>query len=81
MFKWLLGEKVKITFNGQVFKGSTKNTILQSALKNGVPIRHNCGSGVCGQCRVHVKSGKLVGGGKANLACQLYPQNDVEINQ
>jgi uncharacterized 2Fe-2S/4Fe-4S cluster protein (DUF4445 family) len=47
-------------------------TIMEAAIAAGVPINSICGGdGVCGKCRVIVKSGKL--------ACQTYPDGDVVV--
>jgi uncharacterized 2Fe-2S/4Fe-4S cluster protein (DUF4445 family) len=66
-------------------------TILEAALAAGVPINSICGGdGVCGKCRVIVRSGKVtaepnefltrrdIQRGVA-LACQTYPEGDVLI--
>jgi ferredoxin len=81
MFEWITGRKVDITFNGKTFPGNTKKTVLQSAIENNIPIRYNCGSGVCGQCAVTLKSGDVTSDNKVLLACQCYPKNNIKINQ
>lgn len=66
-------------------------TVMEAAIAAGVPINSICGGdGVCGKCRVIVKSGKVtaepnefltrrdIQRGVA-LACQTYPDGDVVI--
>lgn len=81
MLKWLFGEEVTIQFRGQKIKGSTKKTILHSVIENKTKIRHNCGSGVCGQCAVKVITGEINSPTKITLACQTYPKSDITIEQ
>lgn len=79
MFSWFVSKEIEITFNERVFFGTTKKTILQSAIENNIPIRYNCGSGVCGQCAITINSGELKN--KIVLACQYYSESNVHISQ
>ncbi|MGL5130485.1 MAG: 2Fe-2S iron-sulfur cluster-binding protein [Aeromonas popoffii] len=46
-----------------------------------MPIRYNCGSGVCGQCAVTLKSVDVTSDNNVLLACQCYPKNNITISQ
>ncbi|EDM68428.1 CpmE protein involved in carbapenem biosynthesis [Moritella sp. PE36] len=81
MLSWLIGKKVTITMNKKTFETTSKKTILQAAIENNVSMRHNCGSGVCGQCRFQLVSGELKNYSQKPLACQSYPETDIEIIQ
>ncbi|TKF22748.1 2Fe-2S iron-sulfur cluster binding domain-containing protein, partial [Vibrio kanaloae] len=59
MFSWFTGKKVEIQLNGRKFTSNTKKTILQSAVENNIPIKYNCGSGMCGQCIITLNSGEI----------------------
>jgi ferredoxin len=50
----------KITFvpAGQSFEVATGTTILVSAIKNGLKLRHDCTEAICGTDRVKILSGK-----------------------
>ncbi|PYF82301.1 2Fe-2S iron-sulfur cluster protein [Marinomonas alcarazii] len=81
MLEWITGKKVEIIFNEKIFTGSTKKTVLQSAIENKIPIRYNCGSGVCGQCAITLNSGEVKSNNKILLACQCYPDSNINISQ
>jgi 2Fe-2S ferredoxin len=50
----------KITFmpSGRTFEVPAGTTILHAAVRNGVPLRHDCTEAICGTDRVRVLSGK-----------------------
>jgi ferredoxin len=50
----------KITFMplGETFEVPTGTTILHAAVRNGVPLRHDCTEAICGTDRVRILSGK-----------------------
>ncbi len=68
-----------------------QETLLDAAVKAGISIKSSCGgAGTCSRCKVIIKSGRfqLNGTGKLKeqelakglaLACQVYPQSDVEV--
>jgi CDP-4-dehydro-6-deoxyglucose reductase/ferredoxin-NAD(P)+ reductase (naphthalene dioxygenase ferredoxin-specific) len=69
-----------------------KGTILDAALRDGIPYPHSCRSGECGQCKTRLLSGKvkhypylkeaLSDAERSEdliLACRAQPTTDVEI--
>jgi ferredoxin len=50
----------KITFMpmGQTFEVQNGTTILQAAVRNGIPLRHDCTEAICGTDRVKILRGK-----------------------
>lgn len=71
----------------------SKGTILEAALKAGVPYPHGCRTGKCGQCKTLVTSGEVKHGDYFKealsdaereqghvLACQARPATDLEIS-
>ena len=50
----------KITFmpRGETFEVPSGTTILHAAVRNGVPLRHDCTEAVCGTDRVKILAGK-----------------------
>lgn len=78
--------------NKIVIPSHDADTILKSALRNGVDIPYECNSGGCGACKVEIVSGGVKNiypdspglndrDVKKNriLACQSIPVNDIEI--
>lgn len=54
-----------------------RETLLEAAMKAGVPVKHQCRGGVCGTCRATLISGKVISdkplGGDQILCCQSRP--------
>jgi NAD(P)H-flavin reductase/ferredoxin len=71
----------RVVVNGQEFAASRGDILLDAALMNGVHIPHDCRSGHCGTCSVHVVAGELFGGGDGRdvKACQCRIIADVEV--
>ncbi len=44
---------------GSRFEMESNQTILEAALKNGVPFPHNCTVGTCGSCKSKLKAGRV----------------------
>ena len=68
-------------------------TLLQAALRQGVPFPHNCRAGGCGQCKCRLVEGKVKEltdksyllsaeeiGDNFILACQSMPRSDVVVS-
>lgn len=65
--------------------------LFDAAIKAGISLKSSCGgAGTCGRCRVIIKSGRAKSNGVGRLtkqqlsegyalACQTYPQSDMEI--
>ena len=71
---------------------SRKNTILEAALKEGIPYPHGCRSGQCGSCKTQLFKGEVnhapyfeeaLSNSERDegfiLACRAKPQSDLEI--
>src|SRR5262249_32055837 len=71
----------RVVVNGREFVANRGDVLLDAALMNGVHIPHDCRSGHCGTCNVHVVAGDLFGGGDARdvKACQCRIVADVEV--
>lgn len=54
-----------------------RETLLEAAMKAGVPVKHQCRGGVCGTCRATLVSGEVTSdkplGGDQILCCQSRP--------
>lgn len=85
-------KEVMLTVNGTVFQGNNQQPILEQAEHVGISIANSCRAGVCGICRMHLKSGdvyqpdvpalKLTNNDpKVVLTCCSVPQSDVEIDE
>jgi p-cymene methyl-monooxygenase electron transfer component len=92
ILKKLFGAKeariVKVTPFGAEFEVPSGQTLLEAALKNGVPFPHNCTVGTCGSCKCKLKTGRVsaltdfgytlsqqeIAAGFI-LACQAVPKN------
>lgn len=83
-------QAVNITLNGTVIEGTNQKTILEQAEDAGLYIANSCRAGLCGACRVTVKSGKVdqedvpalqAMGENTNmvLTCCSTPLTDVEL--
>lgn len=81
----------KIRFLPEGTEAEAKNSILETAIANGVHINSSCnGLGKCGKCRVIVQKGEfrseatelLTQEEKKKgyaLACQSFPESDLEV--
>ena len=49
-----------VEVNGQTFKAKAGEVLLDAALSNGVPMAHDCRSGICGACLTKVVSGSTI---------------------
>lgn len=77
--------------NNRTINVNDNENLFDAAIKAGISLKSSCGGvGTCGRCRVTIKSGraKLSGVGRLTkqqlsegdvLACQAYPQSDMEI--
>jgi ferredoxin-NADP reductase len=66
-------------------------SLLDAALSKGVPIRHACGAGCCGECRLRIDRGTFETEDPHRvltpqerrdgyvLACRTYPTSDIEL--
>jgi NAD(P)H-flavin reductase/ferredoxin/fatty-acid desaturase len=81
-----------VTVNGHTFSVDKRQTILQGALKAGLPFPYNCRVGGCGTCKCQVtrgqvkeltESGYLLSAEELAqghvLACQSVPVGDIEL--
>ncbi|CAE6949572.1 Fe-S protein [Vibrio sp. B1FLJ16] len=83
-------KSVEIEFNGSKITGNNQKTLLEQLEDAGKPISNSCRAGLCGACKVQLKSGQVdhpdvpalsaeeraMG---AVLACCAVPETDVEI--
>jgi ferredoxin-NADP reductase/uncharacterized protein YcbX len=51
---------VNITINNQKIAATNQNTLLAHLTNNGITIKSSCLAGVCGTCKVTLKSGEVV---------------------
>jgi uncharacterized 2Fe-2S/4Fe-4S cluster protein (DUF4445 family) len=86
-------DKFKVNFipDNKSIEVAKDTTILSAAISAGVSINSACGGdGVCGKCKVRLKSGKVVSGSSAvvtleekrkhiYLACQAAVHSDLEV--
>ena len=61
----------KVTVNDEPFLANCGDLLLDWALMNGVDLPHDCRSGICGACKVHLVDGKVFGGQTSNRSPQL----------
>lgn len=75
------------------FHGSKHESILSSALRQGVALRYHCASGICASCRASLATGSAIsddtgtvvrdingdGDAKDVLLCKTRPQTDCKI--
>lgn len=86
------GYSIRLTDGGPEFACMPGDTVLRAALRSGIGLPYECGSGGCGTCRVQLKSGELedlwpdAPGLTARsrdrgfrLACQSRPHSDCTI--
>jgi p-cymene monooxygenase electron transfer component len=63
LFKSLFGAKqskfVEVAPYSARFEVESGQTMLEAALKNGVPFPHNCTVGTCGSCKCKLKEGRV----------------------
>lgn len=72
-------DKFKVTFlpENKTIEVAKDTTILSAAISAGVSINSACGGdGVCGKCKVKIKSGKIE---QVHLACQSPVHSDLEV--
>jgi NAD(P)H-flavin reductase/ferredoxin len=78
-----LGNRVNLTVNAKNVRAVTNQTLINAALMAGIVIPHDCSSGQCETCRVHVVSGAVApegtGDGDSVLACKAILLGDAEI--
>lgn len=55
----VMAAQVKVLGSGEVFFVEGGDTILEAALRAGVPLAYGCSSGECGACRARVVSGEV----------------------
>lgn len=74
-----------ITINGQSFRGTRGQLLLDAALSNGIDLPYDCRAGHCGTCCVRVTSGEVRGGQGSEPgivhACQCRISGDVVIER
>jgi len=83
---------VQINGGAHTLRASTSESLLQAALKQGLPFPHNCRVGGCGECKCRLVSGQvkeltdksyLLSAQEIQsnviLACQSQPRSDVVI--
>lgn len=73
----------KVTVNQETFLANYGDLLLDSALLNRVELPHECRSGVCGACRVHLVGGQVFGGTEEGSdminACQARIISDLQL--
>ena len=82
----------RLSINGQAIEVKSRETVLQAALRAGLPFPNSCRVGGCGTCRCQVKSGTVQEltetayllsadelAQRTVLACQSVPQGEVAI--
>ncbi len=88
----IAGYRIRFSDGGPEFACMLGDTVLRAALRSGIGLPYECGSGGCGACRVQLKSGELEdlwpqAPGLAarsrdrgfRLACQSRPHSDCMI--
>jgi p-cymene methyl-monooxygenase electron transfer component len=92
LFSKAAPRKVEVQPGGQAFAVSAGETVLESALKDGLAYPHDCTVGTCGTCRTMLISGKVdaitpfsytlskeeLAAGYI-LACQAVPKTDLVV--
>ena len=75
----------EITIDGESFKASRGELLLDAALGNGIELPYDCRAGHCGACCVRLVSGKVQGGEGAEPgivhACQCRIVGDAVIEK
>ncbi|MCB1755753.1 MAG: 2Fe-2S iron-sulfur cluster binding domain-containing protein [Gammaproteobacteria bacterium] len=84
--------QVNIEPVGKSFKAEADASVLESAFKAGITLKHSCRDGQCGECRAPIKSGAVRyadpdalsladsdKAGETGLMCQALPTGDLTI--
>jgi NAD(P)H-flavin reductase/ferredoxin len=78
-----VGARVNLKVNGSTIQATMNQTLINAGLMAGIVIPHDCSSGQCETCRVHVISGSIGAEGTADgdtvLACKAILLGDAEI--
>lgn len=78
-----MGARVHLKVNGSTVLAATNQSLVDAALAAEIVIPHDCSSGQCETCRVHVVSGRIEPAGTADgnsvLACKAILLGDSEI--
>ena len=73
----------KVTVNDEPFLANCGELLLDWALMNGVDLPHDCRTGICGACKVHLVDGTVFGGQTQGddmiHACQARIVSDLAI--
>jgi 3-phenylpropionate/trans-cinnamate dioxygenase ferredoxin reductase subunit len=73
----------KVTLNNEPLLANCGDLLLDWALMNGIDLPHDCRSGICGACRVHLVEGTVFGGHERGddmiHACQARIVSDLKI--
>jgi ferredoxin len=83
--------RVQFTRSGKTIELPHRQTILEGAEDNGIEVPFECRSGICGQCKTHLVSGRvtmdaedaLTAADRARgfiLACQAHALTNVEVD-
>lgn len=51
--------RIRLQPSGRHFLAEAGETVLEAALRHGVPLDYNCSSGTCGRCRAQLLEGQL----------------------
>ena len=51
--------RIRILPSGRTFPAEPQETLLEAALRAGVPIHYNCTNGTCGECKARLLSGEI----------------------
>lgn len=83
--------KVRISTTDQIFEVNAEETILEAAMRMGIPMAHDCTLGNCSTCRVKLEEGSIgydkfpMGITEEEhklgyaLACQAHPKGNVVV--
>lgn len=73
----------RLEVNGHAVSAHRGDLLLDAALLHGIDIPHDCRSGYCGTCRVHVEHGRVFGGQTDDPemvhACQCRIMSDLRV--
>jgi NAD(P)H-flavin reductase/ferredoxin len=79
----MMRKTCKVVFNNEPYLANCGELLLDWALMNGIDLPHDCRSGICGTCLVHLNEGTVFGGGEQGNgmihACQARIVSDLEI--
>jgi len=86
-------QPLTVRINGQTIAAKPGETLLQAALRSGLPFPNSCRAGVCGTCMCRLKAGKVMDLNETGdlltpdevaqgyiLACQSVPQTEVCVD-